>query len=59
MNLSQNFVGLYAQDTWKINQKLTLNYGINWDPFLGMAFQQGDLYNFNLGSLRPEPRARS
>ena len=48
LNLSQNFIGLYAQDTWKITPRLTLNYGVNWDPFLGMAFQQGDVYNFSL-----------
>ncbi len=50
LNLSQNFVGLYVQDTWKITNRLTLNYGVNWDPFLGMKFEQGDLYNFNLAN---------
>ncbi len=50
LNLAQNFVGLYAQDTWKVTQRLTLNYGVNWDPFLGMRFQQGDLYNFSLSN---------
>ena len=51
LNLAQNFVGLYAQDVWKVNSRLTLNYGVNWDPFFGMAFQQGDLYNFNLANF--------
>src|SRR5260370_10327810 len=51
LNLNQNFIGLYAQDTWKMTPKLTLTYGINWAPFLGMSFQQGDLYNFNLGDF--------
>ena len=50
LNLSQPFVGLYVQDTWKVNQKLTLNYGINWDPFFGMHFEQGDVYSFNLAN---------
>jgi len=51
LNLAQSFVGLYAQDTWKVTNKLTLNYGINWDPFFGMAFQQGDVYNFSLAKF--------
>jgi hypothetical protein len=48
LNLSQPFVNLYAQDTWKVTPRLTLNYGVNWNPFFGMAFQQGDVYDFNL-----------
>jgi hypothetical protein len=51
LNLSQPFVNLYAQDTWKVTHKLTLNYGVNWAPFFGMAFQQGDVYNFSLANF--------
>ena len=47
MNMNQNVFSLYAQDTWKINRRLTMNYGVNWNPFFGLAFQQGDLYNFS------------
>ncbi len=48
LNVRQNFFALYAQDTWKINSRLTLNYGVNWAPFFPAAFPQGDTYNFNL-----------
>ena len=48
LNLNQNVTGLYAQDTWKISSRLTMTYGLNWNPFFGLAFQQGDLYNFSL-----------
>ncbi len=51
LNLSQDFVGVYAQDTWKLNNRLTLNYGLSWDPFLGMSFKQGDVYNFSLAGF--------
>ncbi len=29
--LKENVFGVYAQDTWKFNPKLTINYGMRWD----------------------------
>jgi hypothetical protein len=57
-NLTQNFVALYASDTWKVNRKLTLNYGLRWNPFIPMQFKQGDDYNFSLTNFYGNVRSK-
>ena len=44
--VTQPVVGAFVQDTWKLN-RVTLNYGVVWNPFLPMDFFEGDVYNFS------------
>jgi hypothetical protein len=48
LDMKQLYVGLYAQDTWKLSSKATVNYGVRWEPGLAQQIQNGAIYNFSV-----------
>ncbi len=47
----QTNLGLYGQDIWRINPRLTLNYGLRWDYFSPVTSpRKGGLANFDPGT---------
>ena len=32
LDMKQNYFGTYIQDTWRVSNRVTLNYGVRWDP---------------------------
>ncbi len=38
--LRGNFIGLYAQDTWKATRRVTLNYGLRWEPYISVPSEK-------------------
>jgi hypothetical protein len=40
--------GLYAQDTWKVSRRLTVNMGVRWEPFLPQGLNNGAVYTFSM-----------
>ena len=42
------YAGFYAQDTWKLSKRLTLNYGVRYEPWFPQQLTNGAIYNFDL-----------
>ncbi|HXT68633.1 MAG TPA: TonB-dependent receptor [Vicinamibacterales bacterium] len=47
-NAWEHSIGLYAADVWRINRKLTLNYGLRWEPYISAK----DANGFNTAFIR-------
>ena len=45
-NERYTYFGAYAQDTWKVSRRLTLNYGIRWEPYIGNSMSNGHVGHF-------------
>ena len=62
-NTAQNAHGAYVQDSFRINRRLTFNYGVRWDYF-GIIHEANNLFsNFDLtqglGMVGPQPAVRN
>jgi len=47
LRTGKHFLGFFAQDTWKITRKLTLDYGLRWDYFTYAREQYGRSTDFS------------
>jgi hypothetical protein len=47
VQLTQLYQGYYAQDTWRATERVTVNGGLRWEPFLGHQIVDGAIANFS------------
>ena len=47
-NDHNDYIGVYAQDEWKMREHLTLNVGLRWEPYLPIKNSLGYVSNFDL-----------
>jgi hypothetical protein len=45
--IRQWYLGAYAADVWKATPKLSLSYGLRWEPFLSFDLTEGSMPNFS------------
>jgi hypothetical protein len=55
--VTQPVSAAYAQDAWKLD-RVTLNYGVVWNPFLPLNFYDADVYNFSIDAFNKGVRSQ-
>jgi len=46
-NDRSNFIGIYAQDSWKVSRRLNISYGVRWEPYLPEYNKNSFVDHFN------------
>jgi len=50
-NEKWQYIGLYAQDNWKVNAHLTVQYGLRWEPYLNGRLLNGQVSHFSMADF--------
>jgi hypothetical protein len=57
LDIKQKYFALYTQDTWTMSPKLTMNFGVRWEPWFPQQHQQSQIYNFDIERFRAGVRS--
>jgi hypothetical protein len=45
--VNNTYIGAYAQDAWRLSSRVTFNYGMRWEPFLGQNLENNAISIFS------------
>jgi outer membrane receptor protein involved in Fe transport len=48
VHVQNHYIGLYAQDSWRLSPNLTLSLGLRWDPYFPVYSSEGRFTRFDL-----------
>ncbi len=57
LDLDMWYLGTYGEDTWRLNNRMTLNAGLRWEPFFGQNVRNNAVSNFSLENFRKGVRS--
>jgi hypothetical protein len=47
----QHYLAMYAQDSWKVTARLTMSYGVRWEPYIAPYSKYNTFSHFDPGSF--------
>src|SRR5688500_19096420 len=47
ITFDQRYLGAYLQDTWRTNERITINGGVRWEPFFSQNLLRGAITRFD------------
>ncbi len=56
--VNSTYVGVYAQDAWRVTSRLTVNAGLRWEPFFGQNVENGVISVFNMENFQQGIRSK-
>ena len=48
VNFTQLYQGYFVADEWRATERVTINAGLRWEPFLGQQIENGAVANFDV-----------
>jgi hypothetical protein len=46
------YVGMYAQDSWRLSNRVTVNYGMRWEPYFGQTVENSAVTIFRMENFQ-------